>query len=122
MVFRASNHQFSVKEFHRLCDGLEDTVTLCLTEDNKVIGGYTPLSWEDQFHRNSTHFKTDFKRETFIFSISDKAKYPLVKSLKNKAICCFKGYGPTFGGGYDLLIGDKSNEQPNTTSYFPRNF
>ena len=54
--------------------------------------------------------------------MTDNQKYPLVKSLKNKAICCFKGYGPTFGGGYDLLIGDKSNEMPNTTSYFPRNF
>jgi hypothetical protein len=28
---------------------------------------------------------------------------------KNKAICCFKKWGPTFGGGYDLLIGDNTN-------------
>ncbi len=57
-----------------------------------------------------------------MFSVTDRTKYALVKSLKNKAICCFKSYGPTFGRGYDLLIGDKSNELPNTTSYFPRNF
>lgn len=49
LIFRASNHNFSVKEFHEICDAYEDTLTLCLTEDNKVIGGYTPLSWEDQF-------------------------------------------------------------------------
>jgi len=57
-----------------------------------------------------------------LFSYSDDKKYSLAKSLKNKAICCFKGYGPTFGGGYDLLIGDRTDQQPNTTSYFPRSY
>lgn len=121
-LYRASNHNFCTKTFHKICDAYEDTLVLCLTEDNKIIGGFTPLSWEDQFRKSSTHFKTDFRRETFLFSVTDQAKYPLMKSLKNKAICCFSCYGPTFGGGYDLLIGDRCNEVATASSYFPRNF
>lgn len=80
------------------------------------------MTWEEQFDTNKTYFKSDLKNETFLFSVSDRAKYSLAKALKNKAICCCKVYGPTFGGGYDLRIGDNTNELANTTSYFPRNF
>ncbi len=47
LIFRASQHQFNVKEFHHFCDEYEDTLVLALTEDNKIIGGFTPLSWKD---------------------------------------------------------------------------
>lgn len=46
----------------------------------------------------------------------------MTKVKKNKAICCFRNWGPTFGGGYDLQIGDKADQSCNSVSYFPRSF
>lgn len=34
-----------MSRFHDKCDGHRHTLTLVLTEFDKVIGGYTPLSW-----------------------------------------------------------------------------
>lgn len=45
-MFRASENNFSVKEFHKLCDGIPNTLTLVKTEFNKVIGGFTPIPWK----------------------------------------------------------------------------
>ncbi len=56
-----------------------------------------------------THFKTDLSHQTFLFSITNNEKYTLKKSPKNKSICCYEKYGPTFGGGYDLCIGDNAD-------------
>jgi hypothetical protein len=45
LLYRASEHEFSVKEFHRLCDGETNTLVLVKTEFNKIIGGFTPIPW-----------------------------------------------------------------------------
>lgn len=44
-IFRASEHQFSAEEFHRICDHKPHTLTLIKTELGKIIGGYTACSW-----------------------------------------------------------------------------
>ena len=97
-------------------------MTLCKTKYNQIIGGYTPLTWAEDYDENKTFFKTDKTNETFIFSVTKKEKYPLAKSKKNKAICCFRNWGPTFGGGYDFQIGNNSDTLYSSTSYFPRSF
>ena len=57
-----------------------------------------------------------------MFNINKKEKYALAKANRNKAICCFKGFGPTFGGGYDLQIGNRADQTYSSASYFPRSF
>jgi len=44
-LFRASDHGFSAKEFHKHCDHIPHTLVLIKTNFGKIIGGYTPLKW-----------------------------------------------------------------------------
>ncbi len=46
----------------------------------------------------------------------------MAKAKKNKAICCFRNFGPTFGGGYDLQIGNRADQSYSSVSFFPRSF
>ena len=43
-IYRASEHGFSAKEFHKKCDNKGPTLTLVRTEFGKVIGGYSPYN------------------------------------------------------------------------------
>ena len=53
----------------------------------------------------------NYKRSTssFLFSLRNKdGLAPFIANIKQgnaqSAICCYSGYGPTFGGGHDLCI------------------
>ncbi len=45
LLFRASEHNFSAAEFHKHCDGFENTLVIAKTQSDKVIGGFTPNKW-----------------------------------------------------------------------------
>ena len=47
LLFRASEHYFRAKAFHKKCDGVSDTVTLVKTEFGKVIAGYSHYQWDE---------------------------------------------------------------------------
>ena len=49
---------------------------------------------------------------SFLFSLTENNKFNLVN--KENAIFNHSNYGPTFGGGHDLVIHDKAN--PNNSS------
>ena len=46
LLYRASENEYLVSNFHDKCDGHRFTLTLVLTEFDKVIGGFTPLPWK----------------------------------------------------------------------------
>ena len=57
---------------------------------------------------------------SFLFSLRNKDNLdPFIANIKQGqeqyAICCYSGYGPSFGGGYDLRI--CNNPQVNQSSY-----
>ena len=68
----------------------------------KIIGGYTPLKWESH---QSGQYKEDASGESFLFSVSLNEKYPVTD--KQKATWQHKDWGPTLGGGCDLILYDK---------------
>jgi hypothetical protein len=49
LLYRASEHEFSVKKFHELCDGIANTLTVIKTEFDNKIGGFTPLKWRSLY-------------------------------------------------------------------------
>lgn len=65
LLFRASENKFSADSFHKCCDNVTQTLTLIKTEYGKVIGGYTPLSWNS----SEKHWAADKSIESFIFSV-----------------------------------------------------
>lgn len=46
-IFKASEHNFDTTKFHELCDDITKTVTVAELANGNIVGGYTPLSWND---------------------------------------------------------------------------
>jgi hypothetical protein len=72
LLYRASEHEFNIKKFHELCDEEENTFTIIKTEFGKLIGGFTPLKWNNKHGR-------DRSNKTFLLSISMKEKLEHIK-------------------------------------------
>ena len=56
MLYRATEHEFSVTAFYGKCDYITSTLTVCETEFGKKIGGYNPLVWS--YDVNGTYKST----------------------------------------------------------------
>jgi len=103
LIYRASQDGFEAVRFHSKCDNKSNTLVIIKSENGNIFGGYTEQPW-------SGHgaYKSDSK--SFIFSLVNKLNRPLkIKWSKNNGIFCNQIYGPTFGGGHDIYITDKSN-------------
>ena len=73
MLFRASDHGFSIKKFHENCDGVPDTLTILKNEFGNVLGGYTPVEWKS----DKKHWVADKSLRSFIFSLDMNEKFKL---------------------------------------------
>lgn len=45
ILYKALESKFSANTFHEACDGKSNTLVLAKTSKNKIIGGFTPVSW-----------------------------------------------------------------------------
>jgi hypothetical protein len=61
LIFRASEYDFSAYEFHKCCDDIKNTLTIIKTEDNKILAGFTRLTWMSTYG-----FISDRNFQTFI--------------------------------------------------------
>ena len=103
LLFRASENRFDIKEFHKICDGHNNTLTVLETEFGKVIGGFTPIAWSS----TKKHWAADKQLKSFVFSLSMKEKFNL--NLFQFAIANNPEKGPIFGC-CDICIVDKANK------------
>ncbi|KAK8789976.1 hypothetical protein WA158_006756 [Blastocystis sp. Blastoise] len=115
LLFRASEHNFLASEFHKYCDNKGETVTLIkhIGHNNhiNIFGGYTDQSWES---RTSNCEKSPSKE--FLFTLSNEHGIPPTQYLHNgigRGIYCRSSYGPVFGGGSDIYIGDNCHTNNN---------
>ena len=46
LLFKASEHKYRAKEFHKVCDGIEDTFVLIQAEYGKTVAGFTHYKWD----------------------------------------------------------------------------
>ncbi|KAK8793400.1 hypothetical protein WA158_004759 [Blastocystis sp. Blastoise] len=116
LLYRASDHDYSVQKFHELCDNKGETVTLVKhIGHNKCInifGGYTDQSWDCE-----SGFKPYSKE--FLFTLSNEhgippTKYEYYASDKSYGIGCDKAIGPQIIGN-DISIRDDCHR--NNKSY-----
>lgn len=81
LLFRASEHNFSMEDYFRVCGYIRNTCILCLTEANKIIGAFTPLEHEykNRFwnSNNLGEWVKDSTKSSFVFSISSNDKFHL---------------------------------------------
>jgi hypothetical protein len=110
LLYRASRYGFSSGSFHSKCDGKYRTLTIIKSENGNIFGGYTNAAWD-----SSSGYKSD--TGSVLFSLINQNGIPVVlhNYASSSAIYCHASYGPTFGGGHDLMI--SSNSNTNTNSY-----
>jgi len=115
LLWRGSRDGFDVATFHRLCDGKSNTVTVIKNTNGFIFGGFTSIPW-----RLTGGYKED--RTAFLFSLTNPSNTPLKLKVKSPqtAVCHSPSYGPTYGGGHDLIVFNLSNT--NRDSYMKFGF
>jgi len=87
LLYRKSKDGDDYETFHRLCDNKGPTLILIKSKEGFIVGGYTPLNWDE----HSGWIKDD---QTFVFSLSKNKIYRKI-SKNSDSIWCTK-YGPYF--------------------------
>jgi hypothetical protein len=112
LLWRGSRDGFTAREFHRLCNGHANTLTLILDTDENVFGGFTPVKWESPIPYG--HCKGDDSLRSFLFTLRNPHGVPprrfvLREEKKKKAIWCKSERCPGFGNGCDICVYDNCN-------------
>ena len=88
LLYRKSENDDSYNTFHKLCDNKGATLTLIKAKEGFIIGGFTPLDWD-----NKSFWKKD--NDTFVFSLSNNKVYKKIQKTSN-SIFCHTSTGPLF--------------------------
>jgi hypothetical protein len=103
LLYRGSRDGFESSAFHSRCDGHGETVTIIVSDNDCIFGGYSPCTWSSVIS-----VVPDPGSTSFLFTIKNVHNLPArVFKLKHpeNGICTNPGYGPCFGSGNDLSIG-----------------
>ena len=107
LLFRASEHDYSVLKFHSLCDNKGPTLSIIKSNSGNIFGGYTSISWS-----TSDSWVNDPNAFIFLIKSDDLSihnKCPLIFKTKKhdfhkfSAVWHGKSNGPSFGG-QDIMI------------------
>ncbi|CAG8440596.1 10404_t:CDS:2 [Funneliformis caledonium] len=123
LLLRGSKHGFGIGTFHKICDGIDNTICIIKVKNSgEIIGGYNPFSWQSYYRFG---FQTYPYRgynvpcsSSFLFSLNNNnirhdnhsTKNILSKVKKNhisEAIYYSQINGPKFGR-HDLYLMNKS--------------
>jgi hypothetical protein len=114
LLYRGSRDGYTSSAFHAKCDTVSNTVTLILTSEGAIFGGFTPLSWET----GNAHYKADPSGKSFVFvvkNILSLTEKRFALTCASYAIMCYSAFGPTFGN-YSIYVSNACND--NSDSYF----
>lgn len=103
LLYRGSEHGFSISEFRKLCERKENNLSILRTDSAKVIGAFTPIAWDAA---KNAQYGNDPSLKTFIFSLTMKKKFVQTNG-GNQSTHHYTNWGPRFGadGTCDLAIG-----------------
>ncbi|RIB04225.1 hypothetical protein C2G38_2222944 [Gigaspora rosea] len=114
MLLRGTRDGFTLQSFWNLCDKQSNTVVVIkVNGTDEILGGYNPIQWDKSVGWSRCN-------GCFIFSLKNGAiQSSILSRVKPSydAIYCHYSYGPTFGGGHDLYMGDNSNQNNNSYCY-----
>jgi hypothetical protein len=66
LLYRGTRDGFGSADFHTKCDKQSNTVTIILTTNGSIFGGFTPIAWDS---RSGT--KTDDTEKSFLLSLKN---------------------------------------------------
>ena len=96
--------------FHSRCDNIPNTLVLIKSAGNRRFGGFTSAQWSSS---SSGEWKDD--PNAFLFSLDKQKIYSYKKD--GKAIYNYKDYGPVFGNGHDIWIGQHGIQEKHLYTY-----
>ena len=96
--------------FHSRCDNIPNTLVLIKSAGNRRFGGFTSVQWTSP---TSGEWKDD--PNAFLFSLDKQKIYSYKKD--GKAIYNYKDYGPTFGYGHTIWIGQHGIQEKHLYTY-----
>ncbi|KAF2075158.1 hypothetical protein CYY_003548 [Polysphondylium violaceum] len=110
LLYRASEHSFSISSFHEICDNKGPTITIIETTKGDIFGGYNSTSWNGA---NGTRGYFGGNDKCFIFTLVNKnnIKPTMYKNNSNQRyvynhnIC-----GPSFGDDISIYQQDSSED------------
>ena len=107
LIYKATRDGDSPLVFHKKLDGIKNTVTVFLTDKGFRSGGFVTKEWNSSgdFNKNDV--------DSFLFSLERREKY--LVNMEGSTNYNHPNYGPTFGRGFDLVIGE------NVSSFFSTN-
>jgi hypothetical protein len=115
LLYRGSRDGFEAATFHRLCNGHPNTVTLILSTNGCIFGGFTPLTW------SSCHnYVSDPSMKCFLFTLKNPHNLPaqiFKQKIETHAIYDDNGHGPTFGGSHALHVCNQCRSSSGSYSY-----
>ena len=121
LLYRSSEHEYSAKKFHQLCDGHGPTITIIENQFGNVFGGYTKIEWKTATYCDTyygAHWEdVESDKTAFLFVIRSKDQLQKVPDIfeyqdhveQDNAVRHNEGYGPIFGDGPSIRINDKCN-------------
>ncbi|CAG8449095.1 765_t:CDS:2 [Dentiscutata heterogama] len=96
LILRGSRDGFEKTTFYNKCKIMDNTIIILkVLETGEIFGGYNPLTWK--VIKGKKYKETG---SSFIFSLkTNEQSNSTLSRVKNKdfAICCLKGFGPSFG-------------------------
>jgi hypothetical protein len=113
LLYRGSEDGFRTSDFHRKCDGRKNTLSVILTTDDFIFGGFTPVPWD-----SGGSYRADSTMKSFLFTVKNARKIKPRKfcmSTPSNAIFCRASYGRTFRRSSSVYVADGCNA--NTHSY-----
>ncbi len=116
LLMKASIDGFDATVFREKCHKKPSTMIVLLTSYDKLIGGYTPIPWNN----GEYNYIADPSKKTFLFSLTNQKFYPLINV--NYAICHGADIGPIFGGGSDLEVVSNCDKNYNNFSGIGHSF
>jgi hypothetical protein len=95
LLYRGSRDGFEPGNFHARCNGHPDTVTLILSTDGWIFGGYTPLAWS-----SAGGYRSDATLQSFLFTIKNPHNLSariFTQKQADRAVYDDDSCGPFFG-------------------------
>jgi hypothetical protein len=102
LLYRGSRDGFKSADFHRCCDHHGGTLTVVMSDNGSIFGGYTPIAWT-----STGGYVSDSKLRSFLFTIKNQHNLSariFGQKEADYAIYNTGGYGPIFGRGHDLYV------------------
>ena len=93
LLFRMSRDGNQSTQYHKLCDGKDNLLTIIQTDNGKKFGGFASKSWG---------VKGNIIDNTFMFSLNSMKKFERLNN--EKAMHDGRNYGPVFGNAWDIYI------------------